>query len=383
MLDFLPREQTVSLTLGCLVLYLIIYFMLRQAKFYPYTVPKSRYNFAVILILILCLFFFSVSDWFGYYKAFLEATKGGNTHMENVYEWLALNITQNYIIWRLIIWGGALLLLMITIRKLPVPPALCLLVFVVMMFSRFAYTRTSLAYSIMFFGCTFLYNSDDKNKKLIHSLLTFALISTAYFFHKTALFGIIMIIISYFIKKIDWKFFLLFLLFVPLLLFVLRNQISEILMMEFDTGEGGISEYMAVGQKYMERSSGGIRGISGILNDFLARGVVIIMGIVCIFQCNNINIPSIIRFFMRTTVLMVIASLLCRLNLGANTYVMYYRFLNFAVLPSVFSFSYLYSNRYYPKLLNFIYYLALLSTLFVLVYVIYVRYVNGIETYGF
>jgi hypothetical protein len=382
MLEFLPREQTIGLTFACLVMYIVIYLLLRPAKSYPYTLPKPRYNFAIVLILILCIFFFSVSDWFGYYKEFLEAIRGGNTHMENVYEWLATNIAQNYLVWRLIVWGTGLVLILLTIKRLPIPSALCLLCFMAIMFPRFAYTRTSLAYSLMCFGCALLYDP-NKNRSLLSSLIAITIIICSFFFHKSAIFGIAMIMMAIIIRKIDWKIILLFVLFLPLLLYVLRNQISSFLIMEFEVGEGDFVDYMSYGQIYMENDKRGINGIGGIIHDFLNRGPLIMMAVICFFKNNDNNIPKEIKLFMRITVFMVVGALLFRFNLGANTYVLYYRFLNYSLLPVVFCFSYLYHNHYYPKMMNFIYVLFLFGTLYTMSYIVYSRYVNGSVSYGF
>lgn len=381
MFKILPQEQTFGLAVFCLVFYFFIYFLLRPAKLYPYSIPKLRYAFTIILLLVLSLFYFTVSDWFGYFKEFNEATRGANTHMETIYEWLAFNVTQNYIVWRLLVWGTALALLLLTIKRLPVPPALCLLVFVAMMFSRFAYTRTALAYSFMFFGCVLLYDQGG-GRKALRYILAFAFIGCSYFFHKSALFGIAMILMALLVKKIDWKIMVLFLLIAPLLLYLLRNQISNFMMMEFETGEGDFGEYMTIGQTYMDHKRSGIRGISGIIHDILLRGPIIAMGVVCLLQGNNDSIPRVIRLFMRVTVFMVIASLICRLDLGANTYVMYYRFLNYAGLPAVFSLSYMYCNKIYPRLLKVIFFVAALGTFYELTYSAYVRYVNGAVSFG-
>lgn len=381
MLNLLPHEQTFGLALFCLVLYSICYFLLRPAKKSPYSLSKRRYGFSIFLLMLLCLFYFTVSDWFQYYVEFKEATRGVNTHMEFVYEWIALNITQNYIVWRLLVWGVALLMLLLTIKKLPVQQVLCLLVFVAMMFSRFAYTRTALSYSFMFFGCVLLYER-NKTGKVLRYLLAFTFIGCSYFFHKSALFGIAMILVALIVEKIDWKFMALFLLVAPLSLYFLRNQISSFMMMDLESGGNDFGEYMIAGQYYMDRSRLVVRGVSGIVHDFLLRGPIIAIGVICFLQVNNDNIPKVIRLFMRLTVLMVVASLFFLLDLGANTYVMYYRFLNFAGLPAVFSFSYLYCNKMYPKFLDVIYFFAALGTFYELTYSVYVRYVNGAVSFG-
>lgn len=376
MLELLPQEQTVGLAFFCLVLYTFIYFLLRPAKMYPYTLPKKRYVFSIVLIIVLCLFYFTVSDWFQYHIEFEEAIMGSNTHMESFYEWLAADVTHNYIVWRLLVWGSALFLILITVKKMPVPPALFLLVFVIMMFTRFAYTRTALAYSIMYLGCMLIFDSNRKKSAAL-KVFAFALIVSSYFFHKSALFGIVMISIALVIKKVDWKIMLIVVLMIPLLLYIMRNQITQFLMMDFESSESDFGEYMNIGQTYMENQRRQIISISGIIHDILLRGPVIIMAGVCFIQGNNSSIPKEITFFMKLNILMVIAAFVCRFNLGANTYVMFYRFLGYAVLPATFCFSYLYSNKYYPKLLNVIYFWAALGAFYELIYSVYVRYVNG------
>ena len=381
MLNFLPHEQTFGLALMCLLWYLFIYYLLRPAKSYPYILDKTRYYFAVVLVLVLCVFFFSISDWFGYYIEFIKATNGSDTHMESIYEWLAKFVTKNYLVWRFMIWGIALFLMLLCIKRLPISPFLTMLVFVVLMFTRFAYTRTTLAYSLMFFGCALL-SVPNKKWRIISYMIGFSFIGCSYFFHKSALFGIGMIVVAFVIRKIDWKIILLLVILIPTLLFVLRNQISSFLMLDLTTDEGDFSTYLQSGQSYLVVNQKN-RGIGSLINDILTRGPIIIMAFVCLLQCNNNNIPREIRLFMRVNVLIVIGALLCLFDLGANTYILYYRFLNYAAMPSVFCFSYLYSNRYYPKLLKLIFYMALVGSIYSLAYVVYDRYVSGPKLFGF
>lgn len=381
MLNFLPHEQTVGMTIGCLLFYIFIFYLLRPAKSYPYNLAKTNYNTAIVFVLIFCLFFFSVSDWFGYFKAFLTAADGGETHMESVYEWLAKSVAPYYIVWRLIVWGAAFTIFLLCIKRLPIPQSLTLLVFVVMMLLKFAYTRTSLAHSLMFFGCILLY-VHNKKLHLFSSIIGIVCIGCSYFFHKSALFGIVMIVLGFVIKKINWKTILVFVISLPILIFLLRSQVADYLMMDIASEEEGLNSYLLAGQGYVNQENG-LRGIGTVINDLFSRLPILIMAFVCLLQCNNLNIPKEIRLLMRINVLMVIGSLICLIDLGANTYILYYRFLNFAAMPSVFCFSYLYSNRYYPKLLNIVYYIALFGALYSLTYVVYDRFVSGPKFFGF
>ena len=105
--SLLPNEQTAGLVLFNIVILLLLFFTLKEALEPPHMVSLAKYRFALFLCVIFCVFSFWGTDWFHYLEKFPMLLSGEKGHMESIYVWIAQNLSPNYIIFRLIIWGGA------------------------------------------------------------------------------------------------------------------------------------------------------------------------------------------------------------------------------------------------------------------------------------
>ena len=175
-----------------IVIYIAIYFLLRGAL-RDKAVPKNNYFFACLLILIFCIYPAWGGDYFHYRESFFSIKQNGYTNMEIPYQYIIKNIADTYFQFRLMVWGVALLLLYYTQKSLPVPLVLCSVIFCLLFLPRFSYARVSLAMSMTYFGLVVLLNK----KTRINYIIGFAIIGASYFFHKSALFGIAVSVISF------------------------------------------------------------------------------------------------------------------------------------------------------------------------------------------
>ena len=128
---FLPTHQIPGLVLFNIFILLLLFFILKEALEPPHMVSLAKYRFALFLCVIFCVFSFWGTDWFHYLEKFPMLQSGEKGHMEDIYAWIAQNLSPNYIIFRLIIWGGAFFLFIKTLKNLDISIDLALLFFAI------------------------------------------------------------------------------------------------------------------------------------------------------------------------------------------------------------------------------------------------------------
>ena len=157
MMDFTTLQQLPILVLSNLILLLMIYNIMKRSLIPPYCVSIKKRRYALLLILFFCLFSFWGADWFHYIAEYLVLHNEEKylSNLEEVYVFISL-ASPNYIIFRLIIWGGACLFLFRTFYLIPVKTDLLITTFVIIGLIWFGYARVSLAMAIMFYGAVYL-----------------------------------------------------------------------------------------------------------------------------------------------------------------------------------------------------------------------------------
>ena len=367
----LPHEQTSLLVFFNLFLILMIYLTLKKSLRKPFIVLKSNYKLAKILCLIFCLFSFWGMDWFHYQESFERIKLGGFSHLEDIYVWIINNLSPNYLIFRVIIWGSALLLFFRILKYVNVSKDLALLFFGVIYIIWFSYARVSLAMAIIYYAFALLSLKEKRNKMTY--ILSIGLIILSFYFHKSSLFLIAVTGFVYIIRKFPKKALLLLLISFPLIVVFVQTQIASFMISDIDTTEGDLSSYMASGQNYMNRESD-VRGIAAIIRTFLEISPYYIVSFILykLMRSKLISeIPNDIKSFMLLQIVIVVFSSVFAFDLGANTNVLYGRFLRFAAIPTVIVLAYLYQHKFYRKLTNCALLLAVLGSTYSLLYAFY------------
>lgn len=137
-----------------------------------------------ILLCLFCIFSFQDTDWFHYVEIFKSYStpetfvfsydflfgKTEYSHMEKIYSYLAYYSFDNYLLFRLIIWGAALVLFFGACKNFRVKLSYVLYYFVPLFLLLFCYGRVSLAFSMAFYGYSLVVKNFDikfYKKKLI------------------------------------------------------------------------------------------------------------------------------------------------------------------------------------------------------------------------
>lgn len=364
--------QSPLLVFSNILLILYLYYLLKPSMQPPYSVKNRTYYWSLLLNLIFCLFSFWGLDWFGYLMSFNEIKQGYETNMEFVYVYIITNICGNYLTFRIIVWGLALLFLYGIMRRLSIKEHLFLYIFSVFFLIFFSYARVSLAMSIMFYAVSLFYKPYKKVRYLSY-IIAFLLIAISYYLHKSALWGLSIILIAYLSLAIIRKRYFLFLLFLlPALLWLLQDTLSDFMIMSF-SDDTFLDDALNVGQGYLQHSKKA-HGIGGVISLIIESAPYYLLMYICIkldYAKRYSIIPVDIKFFSRLLVFMVIGSAMFLLDFGYNTEVVYVRFLRFCTIPSAVMLTFLHQIQFMPKTVKCNFVLFGINVIYALSYTFY------------
>ena len=141
------------------ILNILVYNTLSLYYLFPLLGNKSRkdngYVFTWLFLLFLCLYGLYSGDWLHYQEKFNFYEMYDSSGMEPIYDTIIFYTKTKYILFRLVVWGIALLLLRALFRRLSINCFRMLGFFVVWGVLFFAYARVSLGLSLLFYGYSF------------------------------------------------------------------------------------------------------------------------------------------------------------------------------------------------------------------------------------
>ena len=161
---------------------------------------KSRIILAIILAITFCVFAFWAGDYLHLMERYSQLQSGFDWHIEDVYIFIAHNLGVYYHTFRLIIWGTTILLIALTYKRLNLRWDLTLFFCFTFYLLYLSYARVSLAMAMIFYGYSLMVKPFHRLKYLSLFIGT-AMICCSVFFHRTALFGIAIVYLSFFFLK--------------------------------------------------------------------------------------------------------------------------------------------------------------------------------------
>ena len=363
-------EQTPLLVLSNLLLYAIMFLLLRKVSRPPYKLSKGRRSCAIFFIYLFCLFAFFDGDYFHYMQIYDNSYNGESLHhLEDVYYYIYDLSLGSYILFRMLIWGSAFTLFMLSIKRFSLNFDFTLYLFIILVFLKFAYPRISLGYACLFLGLSYWVN--PLKKRMFSYILGAFMMGLSLAFHKSMLFGIGIVMISTIANKINKKHLVFFLMMSPFLIFILSRFLGANLA---DAIENSEDELLAGKSIYLDVSRSN-RGIGQLVLNLLERApyfLTVFLYFKIIWKKSTFNaLPYRIRIIANSLFFILFASVLMALNPSGTTYVFYYRFLYFSIIPLTLFLSYCITNKIYLKLSSFIILIGMFSTFYKLVYVYY------------
>lgn len=356
-----------------LSVWILIFIIMKPSFYYPYKVVKQNRNVAIFLTLIFCLYPFWGGDYFHYKSMFFEYKAGEYIPLEYPYKWIMDHLPSSYVLFRFVVWGGALLILFRVYKTIALNYDLCLFFFMTMYLPWFSYARVSLAMSLLILGLTMMVSPNYgkyRRRKFIGLLILLA----SGFFHRSAFIGMIAAVGALFLLNLNKKRLFLILMSFPFLVLLMQFVINKFMLIDLD-----YDTFITVNHRNLYlNNTDDIQAISGWgerISNFLTRTPLILIGylyILTVYKGYYKSMPKTIRAISSYAFIIILIAIVFSFDLGYSTYVLYYRTLTFAMIPSAVFLSYIREQKIkLSKLNNIVYYMGILSAFYALLYTTY------------
>ncbi len=370
---------------------LIVAFLLvlgRKGLKEPYTLSPWRRYLIILTAAAFCLFSFWNTDWFHYAEMYLNLIyeEGNDTSLEDVYYFIANDLTSNYVAFRAVVWGTALFLLCLLMKHITLQGDLVLCLFCMTWMIYFGYARVSLAFAMMYLGAS-LINKSAGGKVLLSLMLGFVLVICSSFFHKSAVYGIALIFLALMPKLLNRRTFLLLMIAYPFLVLISQLMLAQFMNTAVDPNA---------------RNTGATAGMTYLIEDGDEIGFAyrLQLTLECIpyyllafvgYKMNVLTdegedveneeaqplIPADIRFFGRLLFYIVVTASVFLFSLEMNTRNFYIRFLRFGFIPACIVLAWLWQSGRYPRFRKFTFLMVLAGIWYALLYSFYVAYLGA------
>lgn len=368
-----PTQTPILVALDILLI-AAIFGALYPVYFLRVQVPRWRVVAGIICAFLFCMFSFWGTDWFHYQDLFINLTTYTNfkTHLEDVYIFLIKDVCPNYYAFRLIVWGSALYLFHLTIKRLELEIPLAWFFFGTLFLPIFAYARVSLAIAVLMYG-TVLVARPYPTHRIFSTLIGIGLILCSFFFHKSAIIGIAIVIFSYSVRdasKNSWFYILLgFLVCAIAAKFLIQFFIHS----DFE----GEAEFTQKSQSYIGREVvSKTTGIGAILRNTIELSTYYLAAYLSFRIQNNYIVAKGIDLVLRINFYLVLFASLFSFDTGANTSIFYGRVLRFTLIPTTIILCYSWQHKLFPKLIKSIVIVGLINNLYKLFYSLYISAVT-------
>ena len=301
----------------------------------------------------------------------LSNIKGEILQIEWPYYYIGSFVNYNYILFRLVVWGGAMALYGFTMKRLGINSSVFILYFTIISLLLISYGRVTLAWAIAFFGYSFIVKPLEIRSNLLSYCIGVILIICSVIFHKTAILLPVVFLLSSI--KLNRTLVIVLLLAFPFLVQLTDSQfLLELLSMSQD--DSGILN-VNTAQYYMTIESGNGIGIAALIQEVLRIAVFYGFALLCIQRIfhkkDTHNEPIPIKSYMDVALWIIYISSIFAFTTSVNTSRVYYRFLNFAVFPMTLCLSQITVSGQQRKQVIFLSISAVIYTIYRLLYAIY------------
>lgn len=344
MIDFelnIEVETTASHIIYFLLIYVIVLFFNRDLFKCDFLIDKSLkwgkrklLLFGSILLLIAA---YTRGDFYHYYDLVKDIY---SEHMEDFYQWLAIVVDRNYLLWRCVVWGAAFLFLNITAKRLNVNNVLVCFVLFAIFIPYFNYARASLAFSVYFFGLSFFLSI--WKSRLLSYFLGLSIIYLSHYFHSSAY--ILIAITPIIFVPISRKIIVFSVLLFPIMTYLMESYLfGDESILDDSIGNGLLEERL---QHYQEESLQLYNGISAILHYVLHYGTFFVMTLLIgmeLYTQDRDSIDKRMTKLYTVNISIIIAAL--SFAVVSTSAVFFYRVLYMTIIPLCLLFAYLLQNK--------------------------------------
>lgn len=333
-----------------------------------------RATFLAALLIVFSLISWWSPDFFSYEMIFINLRGWKKyhslTHFEDFYIFLCM-LVPSYTVFRLIVWGSATVLFCATARRLKLPVGLCLFFLIAAFITKFSYTRVALAYSVLFLGMSFIYR--PTSNKIISSIAAIILLIISTFLHKSDIFIVLVLIGILFLPTIKKKSIVPLLIIYPLLSIIMATLLNSIM-------SSSIADEKAMNQAnmYLNEENTSL-GLGMIIDVIFNRGAIYVaaftyLKLIWNHKLQLLNRPT--RMIGTAMFYIIAVATIFMFDVGGNTYIFYYRFLNYSVFPIIYFLASLYRQGIYRKQVRLAFILGLIGSIYTMTYSCYISIVN-------
>lgn len=337
-------RQVFDATFNQYLFNLLFYLLLSIMSLY-YTKREKPITMTWLLIVVFCIYSYFAGDWFNYKHSlpFINSD-----YKDPIYYYFALLSNKNYIVFRLLIWGLATLLVYFLSKRLILNTNVVVFVFIWLFLPTFCYARASLAMASYFCGLAFLIarpnTSRNRNR---HWIIGIFLIIMSYYFHRSFL-PIVIATPLIFVKFNRKLLFLLFLLF-PLVLRLL-GQFMNMMMDDLILEGSDFESFSRTAQAYAKQERHNYNWKFMLVSYFKYVGLYIPF-IYIIWKTKmskfKVLLPRSLDAFLTIEIIIIVVStaFFIMSNTVGLSDVLGYRYLFMTGIPSTMILSYLLQNK--------------------------------------
>ena len=169
-------------TLICLFIFLVLLGMTYPILIDPRERRSKRIKWVYFVILLFCIIAFYGGDWFHYRDIVNRLSRkrlelyeledvSTQNHLEIVYWYISYFVKYNYILFRIVVFGGALLILRKAMKVLCINQSTFLAFFVACSLMGFSCSRVCLAQSLFLLGAALIYMASFTGKNMMKKIL--------------------------------------------------------------------------------------------------------------------------------------------------------------------------------------------------------------------
>lgn len=313
---------------------IIIYNVLSIYSFKHLNINNHKFNatFIWIIILFFCIFPLFSGDWIHYADKINYYYHHNYTDLEPIYLPIIEFTEFNYIFFRFIIWGCALIFLKLLFSRLKIFETRTLLIFIIWGLLFYSYPRVSLGLSILFYGYSLLIK--PINRKLISYALGILLIILSCSFHKSII--SLAVIIPFTLFPITRKLVCLFIIGAFLGVYFINNYLLS--LKDITT--------IIEGGNYFIKEANAISLGQQIVN-FVLRIPIIVISVIIAYKVlfrKQFHLNSYIYKFLSYLILILLLSFVFFFSDISNL-TLFYRTLYMAFIPLSIVLAALYKTR--------------------------------------
>jgi len=182
---FSKQTQGLYILIHIFYIFIVLYFWKSYAKEKK---QSNKYHLFLFLFVIYVVFAFDGGDFYHY---FLYIYFDDYHAFESVYQIIGQSLGNNYLAFRLVVWGGASVFTCITFKRFGLNIGRTLFFLFAVYISVFDYARATLAMSIYFLGISYLLIPHGK-LKIFSRIFGIALIIISTYFHRSLVIAALM-----------------------------------------------------------------------------------------------------------------------------------------------------------------------------------------------